>query len=224
MATSASSTAERTLRRAALLLGASAMLLGCTGVAGSGRIATEPRTIAAFDQLTVQGPFEVRLTVGGDAAMTLAGDDNLLPLVVSVQDGSSLTIRATETVRPSGALIVTLSTPSLHALNLTGAVKLEAGGLQTDKLALSASGAVDATLTGAATAFEVNASGAASIRARELKATTVTFDGSGAVSGQLFASAALKATISGAGTIDCWGKPRDVDKTVSGAGSINLRD
>ena len=209
MATSASSTAERTLRRAALLLGASAMLLGCTGVAGSGRIATEPRTIAAFDQLTVQGPFEVRLTVGGDAAMTLAGDDNLLPLVVSVQDG---------------ALIVTLSTPSLHALNLTGAVKLEAGGLQTDKLALSASGAVDATLTGAATAFEVNASGAASIRARELKATTVTFDGSGAVSGQLFASAALKATISGAGTIDCWGKPRDVDKTVSGAGSINLRD
>lgn len=195
----------------------------CRGVAGSGTSATEGRTIAAFDTLTVRGPFEVRLTVGGEPAMTLSGDDNLLPLVETSQEGSALTIRAIETVRPSGALIVTLSTPSVGEIKLSGAVQLKASGIKSDALALSASGAVDALLTGMASDLRINASGAASIRARDLKAMTVRLDASGAVSAEVFASESLKATLSGAGTLDCWGAPKAVDKTVSGAGSVHIR-
>lgn len=198
------------------------LVASCVGVRGSGKVQSEQRPVDAFERLRVSGAFEVGVSLGQAPALEITGDDNLLARVETRVEDGELVIRAVESMRPSRPLVVKVSAQRLDRVQLSGAVTLRAGLFAGERLELQVSGAAEADLEGRVGEFTLNASGAARVRARSLQAERVRVDASGAVSAEVYATEALKAQLSGAGSVDCYGGPADVDKNVSGAGSITV--
>ena len=65
-------------------------------------------------------------------------------------------------------------------------------------------------------------SGASRVDANELRAKSVKVSISGAAKADLYASDSLDASVSGAGVVNCLGKPAKVTQKLSGVGRINV--
>ncbi len=113
-----------------------------------------------FDRVRVDGPFEVRLTVGGvmTARGSAQGDDRMLGTIdISVQ-GTTLTVRRNnngwgEQGRPEGpAPVIDLAVPVLRSAMVVGGGRLSIGGrvrAQRLDLQVTGTGVIDARDTDA---------------------------------------------------------------------------
>jgi hypothetical protein len=198
------------------------LLTGC-GLRGSGVEATETRELESFDAIGIDGGFILIAHV--DPAVKqrveLRGDDNIVPEVVAtVSDGAlELTIDHW-LVRPKINMTVEVWVPSLSKISVSGAADMRVDGLHGERFELAVSGASTSKLSGTVDHFEVDSSGANTLDARELHAKVVKIAVSGAGDSDVWASEQLDATVSGAGTVRYHGQPEDVQKDVSGAGSV----
>jgi hypothetical protein len=202
------------------------LLTGC-GLRGSGVEATETRELETFDAIGIDGGFILIAHV--DPAVKqrveLRGDDNIVPEVVAtVSDGAlELTIDHW-LVRPKINMTVEVWVPSLSKISVSGAADMRVDGLHGERFELAVSGASTSKLSGTVDHFEVDSSGANTLDARELHAKVVKIAVSGAGDSDVSASEQLDATVSGAGTVRYHGQPEDVQKDVSGAGSVKPAD
>ncbi len=197
-------------------------LAGC-GLRGSGDPRTETREVDGFQALALGGSFElvVHVDEDHDQRVVLSGDDNIVPKVVmAVEDGTLEVSLEAMMIRPSLPLKVEIWVPYLDALEISGAADVDIEGLQGELFVLEVSGAAELRLSGAVERFEVEVSGASEIEARGLEAKAVELDLSGAGSAEVFAADSLSVEVSGAGSVRYWGEPGEVDKEISGAGSV----
>lgn len=206
--------------RAALLVA----LGGCAlaGVRGSGKPADSVRQVAAFDEVEVSGTLDADITPG-PLHVEVTGDDNLVPLVETEVQGHRLVLRQTKSMRPQLALRVAIQAPSIRRVDVSGAGTATLRHATGDDLRLDLSGAGRLVADGAVHHLAVDVSGAGTITAQALTAERVDAEISGAGTADVFASQALAAHVSGAGTIHYSGHPAQVTKDVSGAGSIEPR-
>ncbi|HEX5504250.1 MAG TPA: head GIN domain-containing protein [Thermomicrobiales bacterium] len=230
------------------------LALGAPGTRGSGHVVTESRPVAAFQEIAVSGVGTLVVTQGDREALTIQGEDNILPDVrTDVRDGR-LTIGLEsqqagwgwmfDGVRPTKPLTYTVTVKDLRAVQLSGAAAMTAANLDTDRLTLDIDGAGAATLdhlttgdlrvtisgagkvtaAGAATAQAITISGDGEYRAGDLTSTRATVDISGAGKTTLRVSDSLTARVSGAGIVQYIGAP-SVSRDISGAGKVaQLRD
>lgn len=210
------------MNRMAFLL-AVVIIAGCSraGIKGDGVIKTESRPVADFSALTVSGAYKIKWT-SGKSALSISTDQNLLPLIKTIVDGSTLKIES-ENLRPTKGITIVLSSPSLAGIELNGAVSLTAEQLSGHDLKLESNGASYISVAGSVTNLEVNLSGASKLDAKSLQTQTATVSLDGAAYGDVTVSETLKASISGAGALTYSGNPKSVEKDVSGAGSIRPR-
>jgi hypothetical protein len=85
------------------------LVTGClasTVVRGSGRIATEQRTLPEFERLDVCSIGEVHVCQGEVQAVEIATDDNLLPLVETEVDDNRLRISVDDAAKDVTSLEV----------------------------------------------------------------------------------------------------------------------
>jgi hypothetical protein len=222
----------RSLLRLALPTALALLLAGCPGstsvtvdanattMTGSDKVSTENRPLGAFSKLDVAGAASVDLEIGTATSLAITTDDNLLPLIETKVDGGTLHIRPTQNYHSNLGVKVTITTPTLEGIDLSGAVDLQARGLDTPTLALNISGVGHANLAGKTNSFAAQLSGAAAIDTDNLAAQNVKIDISGTGAAKVCATASLDATISGAGSVHYSGHPAQVKKSVSGVGSI----
>ncbi|MDZ7775234.1 MAG: DUF2807 domain-containing protein [Bacteroidales bacterium] len=78
-------------------------------------------------------------------------------------------------------------------------------------------------LVGRAESVEFDGSGTTSLDALELITNTASISISGAGDARIHATEELSAKVSGAGSIRYTGNPTKINKSISGAGSINKR-
>ena len=222
-----------------------------TGTGTAATMTSETRSVAPFHRIDVGGTADVTLVQGDAESVEIESPVGSTAVRTAVHDGR-LVIAGRHLPRSflwlfgSGAKHpaprITIHFRTLDAIALSGAVKLDAPTLRTDtlrivasggsslridrldatQLRVSGSGALDARISGRVVAEDVSISGAGDYRADRLLADHATVDVSGVGQVVLHAEKTLRATISGAGSIEYLGDPR-VTEHVSGIGRVRRR-
>lgn len=238
--------------RAKMVLGAIALVFSLAGcglslggapiqvVTGSGKVATDNRSVSNFNAVTLAGFGELTITQGDSEALTIEAEDNFLPYITTEVRNNTLTIgfQSGVTPRPTKPLRFDLKLKTLNAFSLSGAGNVQADALKGDQLALTLSGAgnldfknvqatgLTTTISGAGNANvagqvtdqTVTLSGLGSYRAAELKSNTARVSVNGAGSATVWASESLNVSITGAGSVEYYGSPT-LTKNITGVGT-----
>jgi len=215
------------------------------GIKGNGKVITEKRTTPEYDEIKVSGFFDVNLVSGKEGAITIEGEENLLPYIKIEVDGTVLKIHIenNKNLRTSNGkdIVITVPFETISAISLSGSGDVKTQNtIVADKFSAKLSGSGDLSLAVKATTFESNLSGSGDIiysgssdsfkstlsgsgdiDADDLitKETDATISGSGDM--KVFCSESLKARVSGSGDIKYKGNPKTKDTKVSGSGEIS---
>jgi hypothetical protein len=212
-------------------------------VQGSGVPAEETRTVPEFTALDVGNTIEATVAPGSGYSLKLRGDDNLLPLVVSEVRDARLTVRlkGNTSVRTKLGLKVTVTAPKITSARASGASSIQttaAGaerfeasadgtsrviieGLESQGLALEASGASQVSASGTTRTLKIELSGASQVHAGKLATTTAEVDLSGASSGTIRATESIQGDLTGASRLRILGTPAKEAVTISGASQVD---
>ncbi|MBI5954231.1 MAG: DUF2807 domain-containing protein [Chloroflexi bacterium] len=200
---------------------------GSGAIKGSGEIVTETRKVSGFDAVSLEYPAKVTIHQGKTESVTLKGDDNLLPQILTDIDGGTLRIDTGERdwndrVNPSKPLEVVITVKDLKQVRFPSAGSLTVEKLTTDSLEVVVSGAGDIALRDLdAGSLDVVLSGAGSVDADGVADDlSVRISGAGEFSGGDLHSQTAEVHISGMGSATVW-VDKELDASISGAGSVN---
>jgi hypothetical protein len=223
----------------ALLPGCMAAMSALPTVTGSGVAKTETRTVGDFTEVEVGNAIHLDVTVGPSRTVEVTAADNLLPHVITELAGGRLKITTDASTTTKIGIKVKATTPTLKAVDGSGASTTTVAGVQAerfrlglsgastctltgkaDRLDLTVSGASRCTLTGDAGRLTVDCSGASHLDATGLNAKAVDVSVSGASGADVKATEELKADASGASNVHYVGSPGKVNKNTSGASHV----
>lgn len=223
-----------------------AVLASLSTVASPARaadVAAEPRTVPAFDRISLRGPVDADVKVGAAQSVVVRADRDLVPRIVTRVEGTTLVVegaaRRSWFGSRSEAARVEISIPSLRALAIEGSgdARVEGGQGELDlairgsgdldwrgdvaALSLAIRGSGDATVAGRADRLRVEVDGSGDVDAKALSAgaADVAVHGSGDVQVRL-AGGPLRARVSGSGDVTWWGDARVEEASAAGSGSI----
>jgi hypothetical protein len=192
-------------------------------VKGNGVIKTEQRDVASFSHIHASGGFKI-VWSKGKTALSVSGDENILPVIKTTVKDDRLTIESTSNYSPKEDIVITLSSGNLQGIQLNGGMSFSAKGIKAEQLKIEANGASKLTLDGTADTLTAQLNGASELEANELKTHTATVTIAGAGHGYANASKNLTASVEGVGMLKYSGNPASVTKSVAGVGSINAAD
>jgi hypothetical protein len=193
-------------------------------VIGSGVIKTEKRPISSFTSIDASGAFDVEVVCQKEPSLEIEGDDNLLPLVKTEVQGSTLSIKPEKGFSVKRPIRVRISVPNIENISSSGASSFRVIDVKNEKMKVDASGASSFDIAGETVALDLDLSGATKIDTERLRAERVRISLSGAGKAKVFASEELDADVSGAGSVTYAGNPKKVNKKVSGVGSVSKKD
>jgi phage shock protein PspC (stress-responsive transcriptional regulator) len=197
-----------------------------------------------FDQVKVGGVYHVRIRRGDAYSVTARGEEKLLRNLLIRRDGNQLVIRPERNLLGMGLndhrpVLITIQIPALSGVDLTGAVKADIAGFDSEDFTLSASGAVESvlainsrnlridatgacktTLAGTGEHLKIAGTGACEIRANRYRATNAEVELTGASNARVFVTGRLDAEVSGPSHISYQGNPKNVNADASGVGRI----
>ena len=192
-------------------------------VVGSGKVASEIRSVSGFSSVALQGSGNVDVTLGDTESVIIEADDNILPLIETNVLAGQLIIstKGYTTINPITPVRVNVTMKTLKGLTLSGSGNIHVAKMAGDSLMVNLPGSGNITVTGSVTNVDASLSGSGNIYCSGLqaKSATVTLNGSGEV--EVFASQSLNAGVLGSGTIRYGGNPSQISKSISGSGSIN---
>lgn len=217
-------------------------------VIGSGRSATEARSVAAFESIRLEGSIDLTVRQGEATSVSATADDNLLAhletvveggaasprLVVRWKPGANLSTRGKVQVNVVTPRLVALasagsgdvrvdafSTPSLD-LSLAGSGDAALAGLRTEALQIAIAGSGDVRAEGQAQRLKVSVAGSGDVRAQALRAEEVSVSVAGSGDVAVHALKALSVTIAGSGDVVYTGNAV-VSRSIVGSGTVRRR-
>ncbi len=218
-------------------------LTGCDlsfgGVKGEGEIREEVRSLPSFDSIDFSGKGQIALITGDKYGIRVETYENLLPLLITEVKNNRLKVKFEKSVRSDKPIRFYITAPEYRELSFSGGVSVKSAGplvskkieldfsgasegileIQSDILETSISGAGEMTFSGVAENHKIVVSGAAEIKAFDLRTKKTQMTISGAGDAEIHAEEELIVKISGAGDVVYKGDPV-VEKKISGAGSI----
>ena len=191
-----------------------------TGLAGSGALASERRSVPPFTAVTLAGANSVAVNVGGRRSVVVHGDDNLVPHVTTAVRGGALVIGADHSFRTRAPMSVEVTAPALDAVKLLGSGELTVAGVHaaTFTAALPGSGTLRVTGTTVRLDARLTGSGVLSLEGLVARNATAVVAGTGRLA--VHATRSLDARVSGTGEIVYRGDPASVSMHVRGTGAV----
>ncbi len=219
---------------------------GSKNIKGNGKVTTVTRTLKDYDQVKIAGSFDVFLIAGAEGKITIEAEENLIPHIVTENNGDALVIKTEKGVNLKTSfnkgIVITVPFKDIEALSLAGSgdvsnkdlitaehfeASLAGSGdiileLEAKNVKGSLAGSGDLTLKGKTETVELQVAGSGDIHAENFKATNadVNISGSGDIR-MVCDGGQLNARISGSGDIRYSGTPSREDTKVSGSGSIS---
>lgn len=210
-------------------------------VEGSGKSVDDERAVAAFTQVTVDGPLHVQIGAGEVDRVVVRADDNIAPLIETSVRGATLAIGLKSgaayrtrtpvqirvharqlqgvTLRGSGDIRVDRVEAEVFEATVQGSGDVAIEALQAGAVAISIAGNGDLRARGKARTVGLVIDGSGDAHCAELVATTVAVSIRGSGDARVHATDALQVSISGSGTVRYRGEPK-VTKAISGSGSV----
>ena len=220
----------------------------CAATEGSGKIATETRTVPEFEAVSTSGAIDLQVSQGAQQSLQVQADDNLLPLLETVVESHNgvptLSVRwkRGERIRNRSKVALTIVVPRLSALSASGSgdmriasfttpalqVTLSGSGdarlqnLSTDDLGVRVSGSSDVSGSGKAGKLKVSISGSGDVRLTDLRADDVQVHIAGSGDATVFADKTLDVRIAGSGDVTYTGNAV-LKRSVAGSGSVTRK-
>jgi hypothetical protein len=196
-----------------------------TGIAGSGKILTEPRTVSGFSAVSLSGSGHVIVDQTGTESLTVTTDDNLLPYIKTEVHGNTLELGTKDpmtNLNPTEDIVFKLTVKNLDDVRISGSGQADVKGLTENQLQVRISGSGDMTGQGTVDNLDLRISGSGSYSGQQLQSKRATVGVSGSGSVVVNASDTLNANVSGSGSVEYVGDPQ-VTQNVSGSGSVHRR-
>ena len=189
-------------------------------VEGSGVPRQETRELKAFTRLTVSGVFDVHVEVGPSQRVSIRGDDNILPhIVTEVRDGT-LSVGSNRSLCIKTDLRLDITVPELSGFESGGTVSFDARGIHGRRFDLKLDGTGNAKLAGECERFDAAVLGTSDIQALDLSAQRVSIRLEGTGNASVYAGHRLDAVISGVGNITYAGNPSQINPHITGLGEL----
>jgi hypothetical protein len=205
------------MMRTPLLL---ALLLAC-GAAGA---AEQTRALPPFDSVSIEGPMHMIVDAGTTQSVVIKGDDKYLARVETRVVNGRLLISFPKDSRSGMKLSsdskILIGMPVLRAFHVEGAGYAELKNINGDAIDIDFQGAGKLLASGKVKSLKLHAQGVGDVDTKGLltQRADVTFEGIGAV--KVHASERLDAVVEGMGSLNYYGNPRVINKTVEGIGSV----
>lgn len=239
-------------RRHLLALAGAALLVGCAHaetVTGSGRMQTEPRSVAGFEAVTLEASFKLVVRQAAAEAVQVRADDNLLPLIETLVEQRSgrptLVVRwkRNTSIRNNSEIVVNVDAVKLRALSASGSGTILSDAIRTDRMTLSVAGSgdvmvkdlgadeVDASIAGSgdvkaggkAARVKVSIAGSGDADLSGLAADEVKVSIAGSGDANVTANQALSVSIAGSGDVRYGGAVTAVKTSIVGSGDVRKR-
>ncbi len=213
-------------------------------VRGSGKAATEQRSVSGIHAVRLAGVGALRIEVGKQESLRIDADDNILPHITTRVEGGELTIGIERgiSVHPSVPSRYALAVRQLDQVELSGSGTISAAALTAGTMKAEVSGSGDITfdeltgkqfsgqisgsgkieVSGKVEAGEIEISGSGSYTAKDLPTRTAEVTVSGSGNSKLWVTDALTVHVSGSGDVEYYGSPK-VTRHVSGSGELISR-
>jgi hypothetical protein len=183
--------------------------------------AEQTRPLAAFSEVSVKGAVNMVVEVGKAQSVQLSGDDKYLNRVeTKVVDGKLLITFPKNTNNVSSDSKILITVPALRAFHVEGAGSAELNNISGDIIDIGFQGAGRLVAKGKVKHLKLYAQGVGDVDTKDLLAqrADVSFEGIGAV--KVYASERLDATVQGMGSLNYYGNPKTINKSVEGIGSV----
>jgi hypothetical protein len=201
-------------------------LAAALSIAATAHADDQVRSAPAFTSISVQGPMSITVDAGKAQSLTLRGDASFLRDVTSevVNGELRLSVREKKNVSWRGDPRVVITMPALRAVAVEGAGEILLNQIRGERLDVNYRGAGRMNINGQVKTFSMKAEGVGEVDAKGFVADDVDilFRGIGDV--KLTARNKLDATVQGMGNLTYYGKPRTVNKSASGIGSVKAGD
>jgi len=207
-----------------LILATALTSLTLASLALSAHAADQQRAAPAFSSINVRGAINVTVDRGAAQSLTVRGDQRFLNDLVSEVVGGELRLSMRDNSSRKnlrGDEVVVVSMPALRAFSAEGAGEIKLNDVRGERFDVNYRGAGSLRMTGEVKTFYMQAEGVGEVDARSLVADNVdvTFRGVGDV--RVHARNRLDAKVQGIGSLTYYGKPRIVNKSASGLGSVD---
>ena len=191
----------------------------------SDNIVTKESKLKPFEEVQMRGVSHVELiqSEAKNGLVELTAPDNYVEFYKFASDGKKLNIRfAKKSVNiHTQDVKIRVYTCDLIRLENSGAASINMDSLDTDVIEIINSGVGHISIGGVADNVELRNSGVGSIDASKLKALNVKASVSGVGSIDCYASESITGSVSGVGSLNYNGHPKQKDTHRSGVGSIN---
>ena len=211
-------------------------------VKGNGKIVTKTRTVSDFDGIAAGGSFDVILVKGKEGKITIKGEENIMPYIVSEVKGGTLKIKYKKNtnVRLTRRMTITVPFRDIDHISLGGSgnvktetiikgdeVSFSLGGsgniiakVEADKTRSSIGGSGDIRLIGKTNYFKCSIAGSGSIKGYDLETNELKASIAGSGSIKATVNKKIKATVVGSGSIYYKGNPTHIDNKSIGSGDV----
>jgi len=122
----------------AALMVAGPLVAGC--VQGEGPVVTEQREVRPFTRLEAGSGLQVVVVIGPAAPLDVAAQANIQDAIATDVAGDTLHIEATDDFTTSEPVTVTVTTPELSGIDLSGGAQAQVDGLEGAALDVSVKG------------------------------------------------------------------------------------
>ena len=223
----------QTIRRLCLALLAATAFIGpahAATITGSGKAATETRSVSSFQAISMRGDIDVIVRQGSSEGVQVRADNNILPLVQTVVEGSGdartlrIQYRPGEAVRAKTPVVVNVDVVKLSALalSLSGSSDAKLRQLETEQFSIRIAGSGDVRASGRAAKLDISIAGSGDVQARELAAGDVSVSIAGSGDASVTAQKTLGVAIAGSGDVE-YGGAATLAKSVVGSGTVRKR-
>ena len=149
------------------------------GTRGEGEVTSETRQTDSFSRIEAGAGIHLSVGIGAASPLEVRAQGNILPLIETEVVDGTLQIRSSKSYTTTEKVEVTLATPQLERIALSGGSRGTIDGLAADTFDANLSGGSVLTATGTADALTLNISGGSVAEIDGLTATTIDADLSG---------------------------------------------
>ncbi len=197
--------------------------LGGPAIVGSGKTATESRTVPAFRKVELQGSIDVEVTVGSAGPLKVEADDNLVKMITTEVRGDTLVVSTKGgSYSSKTSMKVVCSTASFDAGSINGSGNMLVRDVHGKDVSFDISGSGSIAASGSTDTLKGDIQGSGDLHLDRLTARTAKVGISGSGGADVNVSDDLNVDIAGSGDVRYQGKPQ-VHKSISGSGGVHPR-
>ena len=184
------------------------------------------RTVAPFIAVNAKGAFAMTVEAGKTQSVRITGEDAFVNALETrvVDNELQITVNGKQPKNSKTDPQVVITVPSLSRVKVEGAGETIITGVASDRLDVGYLGAGRLSAAGKVKYLRLNARGVGEVDTRGLHAERVDVNFSGVGDVSVYASNTVNAVAKGMGSLTYYGKPKTVNKSVSGIGSVSAGD